>query len=159
MRSTGLRRSERPATRPLHRPGSGIIPGHGAEEHLDAGIAGIRRDSVGFGPQSGTESGIKWDKVGLKWDSEGRAPALFDRGSDGADADGCSRQDEERPLILSSPVVARLLLHVMARLSHGRPALCTAPCSGESSGASARRLRDKKKLERDRERWVCFGAP
>ena len=137
MRSTALRRSERPATRPLHRPGSGIIPGHGAENTWTPEFGGIRRDSVGFGRQSGTESGIKWDKVGLKWDSEGRAPALFDRGSDGADADGCSRQDEERPLILSSPVVARLLLHVMARPSHGRRPLCTAPCSGESSGSGA----------------------
>ena len=112
-------------------------PGTRGREHLDPGIAGIRRDSVGFGPQSGTESGTKWDKVGLKWDSEGLAPALFDRGSEGADADGCSRQDGERPLILSSPVVARMLLHVMERSSHGRRPLCTAPCSGESSGSGA----------------------
>ena len=68
-------------------------PGTRGKEHLDADSGGIRRDSVGFGRQSGTESGIKWDKVGLKWDSEGRAAAVFDRGSDGTQADGCSRRD------------------------------------------------------------------
>ena len=55
MRSTALRRSEHPATRPLHRPGSGIIPGHGAENTWTP-------ESPGFG-------GIPWDsggKVGRK---------------------------------------------------------------------------------------------
>ena len=55
MRSTALRRSERPATRPLHRPGSGIIPGHGAKNTWTP-------ESAGFG-------GIPWDsgrKVGRK---------------------------------------------------------------------------------------------
>ena len=55
MRSTALRGSERPATRPLHRPGSGIIPGHGAKNT--------------WTPESPGFAGIPWDsgrKVGRK---------------------------------------------------------------------------------------------
>ena len=104
-------------------------PGTRGREHLDPGIAGIRRDSVGFGPQSGTESGTKWDKVGLKWDSEGRAPALFDRGSEGTQADGCSRQDAT--LARAPPAVHRTMFRGVERIGGTLfPAAAGSPRAG-----------------------------
>ena len=178
---------------------------------------------MGFGPQSGTKSGTKWDKVGLKWDSAAWAVARARARGRGRPRPRCPAAVMacRGPLALSffmarsshgaAPAVHRTMfrgldprfsLHDPTWSSNGRPHLtpasllpggeervknggrrlrplfslpdrrsgardcasrrmarrvaCPRARGARSSGASARRLRDKKKLERDRVRWVSF---
>ena len=112
-------------------------PGTRRRERLEAGFGRIRRDSGAAKWDSVGQSGMKWDKSGIRRGGQRPSPIAAARRSQTA---GCHRAHGER-----SPI---LLLHLprpaFSRSAWGDVGACTARCAPHHGPGRHPRLRSRR---------------